>query len=160
MKLLSHVQLFATPWTVAYPVSSIHGIFQARILEWVAISFSRRSSRPRDWTWVSCIVGRHFTVWATDQRSSQIFINFLSKTTLMKQVQLLSPFYRWRNWGTESVTNWPRTTQRGRWRTRSWPTLSATALCCPWIFFFSHLFHFLVINFLYGFTEVEITGII
>ena len=32
------------------PGSSIHGIFQARILEWVAISFSRRSSRPRDWT--------------------------------------------------------------------------------------------------------------
>ena len=48
--------------------SSIHGIFQARILEWVAISFSRRSSWPRDWTLVccvSCIVGRHFTIWAT-----------------------------------------------------------------------------------------------
>ena len=37
MKLLSHIQLFAIPWTVG---SSIHGIFQARILEWVAISFS------------------------------------------------------------------------------------------------------------------------
>ena len=45
--------------------SSIHGIFQARILEWVAISFSRRSSQPRDWTWVSHIVGRCFTTWAT-----------------------------------------------------------------------------------------------
>ena len=45
--------------------SSIHGIFQARILEWVAISFSRRSSWPRDWTWVSRIVGRCFTIWAT-----------------------------------------------------------------------------------------------
>ena len=45
--------------------SSIHGIFQARILEWVAISFSKRSSWPRDWTWVSYIVGRCFTVWAT-----------------------------------------------------------------------------------------------
>ena len=42
------------------PGSSVHGIFQARILEWVAISFSRRSSQPRDWTWVSCIVGRCF----------------------------------------------------------------------------------------------------
>ena len=41
------------------------GIFQARILEWVAISFSRRSSRPRDWTRVSRIVGRCFTIWAT-----------------------------------------------------------------------------------------------
>ena len=49
------------------PGSSGHGIFQARILEWVAISFSRGSSRPRDWTQVSRIVGRHFTVWATGE---------------------------------------------------------------------------------------------
>ena len=41
MKLLSHIRLFAMPWTSAYQGSSIHGIFQARILEWVAISFSR-----------------------------------------------------------------------------------------------------------------------
>ena len=45
--------------------SSIHGIFQASILEWVAISFSRGSSWPRDQTRVSHIVGRCFTVWAT-----------------------------------------------------------------------------------------------
>ena len=45
--------------------SSIHGIFQARVLEWVAISFSRRSSQPRDWTQVSHVVGRRFTIWAT-----------------------------------------------------------------------------------------------
>ena len=44
--------------------STVHGIFQARILQWVAISFSRRSSQPRDWTRVSCIVGRCFTIWA------------------------------------------------------------------------------------------------
>ena len=42
------------------PGSSVHGIFQARILEWVAISFSRGSSQPRDRTQVSCIVGRRF----------------------------------------------------------------------------------------------------
>ena len=47
------------------PGSSIHGIFQARILEWVAIAFSRGSSQPRDWTQVSCITGRFFTYWAT-----------------------------------------------------------------------------------------------
>jgi len=45
--------------------SSIHGIFQARVLGWVTISFSRGSSRPMDWTRVSHVVGRHFTVWAT-----------------------------------------------------------------------------------------------
>ena len=44
---------------------SVHGIFQVRMLEWVAIPFSGRSSWPRDWTRVSCIVGRRFTVWAT-----------------------------------------------------------------------------------------------
>ena len=45
--------------------SSIHGIFQARILEWVAISFSRGSSWPRDRTRVSLIASRCFTIWAT-----------------------------------------------------------------------------------------------
>ena len=45
--------------------SSAHGILQARILEWVVIPFSRRSSQPRDWTWFSRIAGRFFTVWAT-----------------------------------------------------------------------------------------------
>ena len=46
------------------PGSSVHGILLARILEWVAISFSRGSSQPKDWTWVSCgsyIAGRFFT---------------------------------------------------------------------------------------------------
>ena len=52
------------PMDCSPPGSSVHGIFQARILEWVAISFSRRSSWPRDWTQVSRIVGRHFTIWA------------------------------------------------------------------------------------------------
>ena len=47
------------------PGSSVHGILQARILEWVAMSFSRGYSWPRDWTWVPCIAGRFFTVWAT-----------------------------------------------------------------------------------------------
>ena len=46
---------------------SVHGIFQARVLEWVAISFSRKSSQPWDRTQVSCIVGRRFTVWATGE---------------------------------------------------------------------------------------------
>ena len=47
------------------PGSSVHEIFQARILEWVAISFSRGSSQPRDRTWVSCTAGKFFTDWAT-----------------------------------------------------------------------------------------------
>ena len=47
------------------PCSSIHGVFQARVLDWVAISFSRGSSWPRDQTRVSHIIGRHCTIWAT-----------------------------------------------------------------------------------------------
>ena len=46
---------------------SVHGILQARILEWVAIPFSRGSSWPRDQTQFSHITGRFFTVWATRQ---------------------------------------------------------------------------------------------
>ena len=49
------------------PGSSLHGIFQARLPEWVAISFSRRSSRPRVWTWVSCI-GRQILYHSTTMK--------------------------------------------------------------------------------------------
>ena len=64
-----HVQFcpaLCNPMDCSSPVSSVHGIFQARILEWVAISYSRESSRPMDWTCLSCI-GRqilyHWTTW-------------------------------------------------------------------------------------------------
>ena len=53
------------PMDCSLPGSSIHGIFQARILKWVAISFCRGSSPPRDQTQVSHIAGRRFTIWAT-----------------------------------------------------------------------------------------------
>ena len=53
------------PMDCSLPGSSVHGIFQVIVLEWVAISFSRGSSQPRDWTRVSHIVDRRFTIWAT-----------------------------------------------------------------------------------------------
>ena len=53
------------PKDYSLPGFSVHGIFQARIPEWVAIPFSRGSSQRRDQTQVSHIVGRHFTLWAT-----------------------------------------------------------------------------------------------
>ena len=53
------------PMDCSPPGSCIHGILQARVLEWVVISFSRRSSQPRDRTRVSRTVGRWFTIWAT-----------------------------------------------------------------------------------------------
>ena len=59
------VASFWDPVDFSPPGFSIHGISQARILEWVAIPFSRGSSQHRDWTWVSHIAGRLFTIWAT-----------------------------------------------------------------------------------------------
>ena len=63
------------PMDCSLPGSSIHGIFQASVLEWVAISFSKESSRPRDETQVSCIVGRRFTVWARKGHKVGVWIN-------------------------------------------------------------------------------------
>ena len=65
--VLSHVQFFATPWTIVR--SSVRGTLQARILEWVAVSSSRGSSRPGDRTCISRIsyIGRqildHCATW-------------------------------------------------------------------------------------------------
>ena len=75
------------------PGASVHGVFQARVLEWVTISFSRGSSQTRDWTWVSCIVGRRFTIWATrevqPQHESAIGIH-ISSVQSLSRVRLFS----------------------------------------------------------------------
>ena len=68
------------------PGSSVHGILQARILEWVAISFSRGSSWPRDRTQVSCIAGRLFHLWATDQRLDLFSSNTFPQAASIRQV--------------------------------------------------------------------------
>ena len=60
--------------------SSVHGISQARILEWVAIPFSRVSFQPRDWSWIFCIAHRFFTVWVP--YSSQFLLISNSKFIL------------------------------------------------------------------------------
>ena len=90
---LSHVWVFATPWTVAPPPgSSVHWILQVRILQWVAISFSRGSSRPKHRNWVSRTSGRFFTIWATREalcsKSSPDFINYI-KTSFTSYSMLL-----------------------------------------------------------------------
>ena len=51
------------PIDCSLPGSSVHGIFQARVLEWIAISFSRGSSQPRAWTRVFCIVEGNDAAW-------------------------------------------------------------------------------------------------
>ena len=61
------------PMDCSLPGFSIHGILQARILEWVTISFSRGSSKPRDWTQVSRIGGRRFNLWTTREYNIRHF---------------------------------------------------------------------------------------
>ena len=61
----SRVLLFATLCIVSFQAPLSSGILQARILEWVAIPFSRGSFQLRDPIWFSCIEGRFFTIWAT-----------------------------------------------------------------------------------------------
>ena len=63
--LVSCVRLFCDTMDCSPPGSSVYGIFLARILQWIAIPFSRGSSQPRDQTWVSYIAGRFFTIRAT-----------------------------------------------------------------------------------------------
>ena len=58
VKFISCVRLFVIHGLYSLPGSSVHGILQARILEWVAIPLSRGSFQPRDRAWVSCIAGR------------------------------------------------------------------------------------------------------
>ena len=80
-KLLNHVRLCnPTDYTV-------HGILQARILEWVAFPFSRGSSQPRDRTQVSCSAGRFFTSWAT--REAPLWNKASSNLLLWQLRQLL-----------------------------------------------------------------------
>ena len=69
---------FCDPMDSGPPGSPVHGILQARILEWVAIPFCRGSSQPRDRAQISCLAGRLFTVWATI--SPQMIYLFLVST--------------------------------------------------------------------------------
>ena len=64
------------PMYHSLPGSSVHGIIQARILEWVAISYSWGSSQLKDRTGVSCIAGRFFTIWATREASIHLNAEF------------------------------------------------------------------------------------
>ena len=69
------------PMDYSPPCFFVHGISQARILEQVAIPYSRGSSQPRDWTRVSCIIGRFFTILATrEDVSTANYIPLLENT--------------------------------------------------------------------------------
>jgi len=79
MHVCSVMSDFCNPMDCSPPGSSVHGISQARILEWVAISFSRRSSLPRDWTHVSCVSllpGGFFNTWEAVNLKGGLSLNY------------------------------------------------------------------------------------
>ena len=70
---LSEVKVAQSCPTLCDPKDyTVHGILQARILQWVAVPFSRGSSQPRDWTQVSRIAGGFFTSWATREAQARV----------------------------------------------------------------------------------------
>ena len=71
-KLLQSCPTLCDPMDCSLSGSSVHGIFQARILELIAISFSRGFSQPRNWTQVSCIAGRFFPDWAMREAPKRV----------------------------------------------------------------------------------------
>ena len=81
----------ATPWTVARQASSVHGISQARILGWVAISISRGSSQPRHRTWVSCNTGELLHCMWILYQVSYSSVQSLSCVQLCEEKTLESP---------------------------------------------------------------------
>ena len=96
------------PMDCSLPGSSVHGILQARIVEWVAISFSRGSCQPRDQTLVSCIADRFFTGWAN--REVHIYILMFSSSTV-------------------SVSLWPHGLQHARFPCPSVPPRACSNPC-------------------------------
>ena len=80
------------PMDCSPPGSSIHGILQARVLEWVAISLSMGSSWPRDQTRVSCIAGGFFTIWATKEAPVKDRTRFQSRSMVL--ISMLHWFIR------------------------------------------------------------------
>ena len=78
------------PMDCSPPGSSVHGTVQARILEWVAIPFSRGSSQPRDWIEVSCIAGSFSVSWATKEINKEsMAFHWLSPCQVRRGVFLL-----------------------------------------------------------------------
>ena len=102
------------PMDCSSPGSSIHGILQVRMLEWVAIPFSRGSCPPRNPSWVSCTAGRFFPVWATREAHGMATYHFvtleLSWHSSSSNALPISSFIFWlKNNDTNSQINSPLT---------------------------------------------------
>ena len=84
---------FSNPMDCSLPGSSVHRILKARILDRIAISFSKESSQSRDWTWITCIASRFFTVWATRE-----ILRYQHFTSRVKVIMLIEELWLQRNW--------------------------------------------------------------
>ena len=82
------------PMNCSLPGSSVHGTLQARILEWVAIPFSRWSSEFRDRTWVSCIASRFFTIWAMREALLYSYVSIIEFIGWESQSPRRTPVHR------------------------------------------------------------------
>ena len=89
---------FTSWWTLCNPmVYTVHGILQARILEWVAFPFSRGSSWPRNQTRISCIAGGFFTNWAITEATQRICIKLNIRCSKRTSLYILNHFIRVRH---------------------------------------------------------------
>ena len=126
-----------TLWSIDYspPGSSVHGILQARILVWVAIPFSKGSSRPRDRTWVTCRSGSFFTIWATRKApvySMLLLLSHFSHVRLFVTpwLQPTRPLCPWDSPGKNSRVGCHFFPQYNIWK---WKSLSRVRLfATPW----------------------------
>ena len=112
------------------PGSSVHGIFQARILEWVAISFSMGSSRPRDRTHISWIGRRIFYHWATREGQARAYLVFT-------KITMTIPGYQEKDFLLPLISIWKIKKLRREWNkyhsiTSSWRVINGlqTHVCC------------------------------
>ena len=116
------------------PGSSIHGILQARILEWVAIPLSRGSSSPRDWTRVSCTASRFLKVWATREALKfEILKVFKSEWVAVPMKKLKSKLI----WG-KTTTFWPLSTHSSE---RFCMLIFLMSLGCMFFLFWFHIWN-------------------
>ena len=90
------VAVMSDPWNLIHynlPGSSIHGISQARILEWVAISSSMVSSWPRDWTHVSCVSCITIRFFTTEPLRKPPYINIYIYRNIYMQIHVCTAAY-------------------------------------------------------------------
>jgi len=101
------------------PSSSVHGILQAGILEWIAISFSRGSSRPRDRTQVSHIAGRRFNLCTT--REALKYKNTVSQKTSYRDRELQIQVLTSKISKEERKPGWKKGEEAGERGWKGWP---------------------------------------